>query len=132
VKSRLLKTISTFFVAGALMFSAAACTSSTATQGSTEPSTAASQATSYAAVIDVRTPEEFRQGHVLGAINYNMEAPAFAEQIASLDAGAGSYLIYCRSGNRSAVAAQQMREIGLQVVDGGGLSDMENAGWDFS
>lgn len=114
------------------MVSTAACTSSTSTQGPTQAASATSQEASYAAVIDVRTPEEFQQGHVLGAVNYNMEGSAFAEQIASLDVSAGPYLIYCRSGNRSAVAAQQMRAIGLEVVDGGGLSDMENAGWDFS
>jgi phage shock protein E len=58
-----------------------------------------------------------------------MEA-TFNDQITTLDTS-GSYLIYCRSGNRSAQAAERMRAVGLTVIDGGGLSDMEKAGWEF-
>jgi rhodanese-related sulfurtransferase len=55
---------------------------------------------------------------------------SFDAQISTLDT-AGSYLIYCRSGNRSAQAAERMKALGLSVIDGGGLLDMENAGWEF-
>ena len=80
------------------------------------------------AVIDVRTPEEFAAGHVAGAVNLNLQDPAFAEQVAALDPGA-AYVVYCRSGNRSATAVAQMRAAGLDVLDGGGLQDMAAAGW---
>lgn len=79
-------------------------------------------------VVDVRTPEEFAEGHVDGATLVNFQDPGFADAIADLDPD-GSYVVYCRSGNRSAQAATQMRAIGLDVTDGGGLPDMVDAGW---
>jgi rhodanese-related sulfurtransferase len=78
--------------------------------------------------IDVRTPEEYAEGHVDGAANLNFQGAEFADQIAALDPDA-TYVVYCRSGNRSAQAAVQMRELGLDVIDGGALTDMEAAGW---
>jgi len=79
-------------------------------------------------VIDVRTPEEFAAGHVAGAINLNLQDPDFAERVAALDPEV-DYVVYCRSGNRSATAATQMRAAGLDVLDGGGLQTMAAAGW---
>lgn len=82
-------------------------------------------------VIDVRTPEEFAAGHVEGALLIDVSAPDFAERIAELDPE-GEYLVYCRSGNRSAQAVATMRDTGLDVEDGGGLGDMEADGWTFT
>ena len=79
-------------------------------------------------VIDVRTPEEFAAGHVDGATRIGLADPDFAAQIAELDPAA-VYVVYCRTGNRSAQAASEMRAVGLDVYDGGGLDDMETAGW---
>jgi phage shock protein E len=79
-------------------------------------------------VIDVRTPEEFAEGHVEGAVNINLQAPDFSAQIADLDAEE-QYVVYCRTGNRSAVAAAEMAGIGLDVLDGGGFDTMTDAGW---
>lgn len=79
-------------------------------------------------VVDVRTPEEYDAGHVQDATLIDIQGPDFAEQIDELDAD-GEYVVYCRSGNRSAVAATQMEAIGLDVLDGGGLDDMLAAGW---
>lgn len=79
-------------------------------------------------IIDVRTPEEFAAGHVAGAININVEAPDFDEQIAALDAE-DAYLVYCRSGRRSALAADQMAEAGFtDIIDAGGLEELAAAG----
>ena len=79
-------------------------------------------------VIDVRTPEEFAAGHVAGAININVEAADFREQIAALDAE-DAYLVYCRSGRRSALAADQMAEAGFtDIIDAGGLEALAEAG----
>lgn len=79
-------------------------------------------------VIDVRTPEEFAAGHVAGAININVEAADFDEQIAALDAE-DAYLVYCRSGRRSALAADQMAEAGFtDIIDAGGLEELAAAG----
>lgn len=79
-------------------------------------------------VIDVRTPEEFDEGHVADAQRIGLADADFADQIAALDPDV-DYVVYCRSGNRSAQAAAEMRALGLDVLDGGGLPDMEAAGW---
>lgn len=84
----------------------------------------------FTAVIDVRTPAEFAAEHVDGAVNLDVQAPDFAAQVAALDP-AGTYLVYCRSGNRSAAAAATMASAGLTVTDGGGLTDMKDAGYPF-
>lgn len=68
-------------------------------------------------VVDVRTPGEFAQGHLEGARLVDYNAPDFKERIAELDRDE-SYVIYCRSGNRSAGARQVMEDLGFtDVVD---------------
>jgi rhodanese-related sulfurtransferase len=79
-------------------------------------------------VIDVRTPQEFAAGHVAGATNINVEAADFGDRIATLDAG-DPYVVYCRSGRRSAVAADLMKTAGFtDVADAGGLDALIAAG----
>jgi len=85
--------------------------------------------TGDATVIDVRTPEEFAAGHVEGALNINVESPTFADEIAALPKDE-TYVVYCRSGNRSAAAAIQMADAGftdLYDVDAG-LATLAEAG----
>jgi rhodanese-related sulfurtransferase len=96
---------------------------------STEQSAAAPEA-DYAAIIDVRTPAEYAAGHVEDAVNIDVQDPSFDAQVAEL-AEDGTYLVYCQSGNRSKAAAERLEAAGLDVVDGGGLSDMEDAGFPF-
>ena len=72
-------------------------------------------------LIDVRTPEEFAAGHLAGAELVDFNAPDFREQISDYARDA-SYVIYCRSGNRSAGARAVMTELGFTDVadiDGG-------------
>jgi phage shock protein E len=79
-------------------------------------------------VIDVRTPEEFAEGHLAGAVNIAVEAADFAERIDDLD-HAGAYLVYCRSGRRSAIAADAMAQAGFtDIVDAGGMEPLVAAG----
>ncbi len=66
-------------------------------------------------VIDVRTPQGFAQGHIDGALNYNVESPDFANQIMGLDP-TGVYAVYCQSGNRSQGAVSQMTSVGLNSI----------------
>jgi rhodanese-related sulfurtransferase len=89
---------------------------------------AAAARTQGATVIDVRTPDEFAAGHVEGAELIDIKDAGFADRISALDP-ATTYVVYCRSGNRSATAATQMRAAGLTVLDGGSLQDMAGAGW---
>ena len=51
-------------------------------------------------VLDIRTPREFDGGHIAGAQNIDFYAQTFAQEFRSLDLEK-TYLIYCRSGNRS-------------------------------
>ncbi len=76
-------------------------------------------------LIDVRTPEEYIFGHIPEALNMNVtdESGFFAEQIQTLDKNR-AVAIYCRSGVRSKVAANQMVAIGLEVIElNGGIFD---------
>lgn len=66
-------------------------------------------------IIDVRTPEEFSAGHIAGAVNIPVQDPAFSERIGELDP-AGTYAVYCRSGNRSKPAVSAMKDAGLTDI----------------
>jgi rhodanese-related sulfurtransferase len=81
-------------------------------------------------IIDVRTPEEFAQGHIQGAVNYNVEGPDFANQIMGLDP-TGVYAVYCQSGNRSQPAVSQMNSVGISSIYEleSGIGGWENAGF---
>jgi rhodanese-related sulfurtransferase len=79
-------------------------------------------------IIDVRTPAETAAGMLDGAVNIDIGAADFSDRIASLDRG-GSYLLYCRTGNRSAQAASIMRDLGFtDVIDAGGFDTLVAAG----
>lgn len=66
-------------------------------------------------ILDVRTPEEFAEGHLAAAVNVNLMAPVFESRVGSLDRGK-TYLVYCRTGNRSAKAIQVMERLGFRSV----------------
>ncbi|MBB6610537.1 rhodanese-like domain-containing protein [Pontibacter sp. Tf4] len=59
-------------------------------------------------VLDVRTPYEFQEGHLEGAVNIDYTSPDFEKEIAKLDTAA-TYLLYCKSGNRSSKATTVMK-----------------------
>jgi rhodanese-related sulfurtransferase len=79
-------------------------------------------------VIDVRTPEEYDAGHVDGATLIDVQSDDFDDLVADLDPD-DTYVAYCRTGARSEAASDRMRAEGLDVYDGGGLSDMVEADW---
>lgn len=81
-----------------------------------------------ATIVDVRSPAEYAQAHVEGAVNIDVDGADFADQIAELDPDE-RYLVYCHSGNRSAQAAAQMEGAGItDIADAGGLADLAAAG----
>ncbi|WP_397546420.1 rhodanese-like domain-containing protein [Rhodothermus marinus] len=86
--------------------------------------------TPEAVVIDVRTPEEFAQGHLKGALNINVQAPDFRAQIQALDLDPDRPVyLYCRSGRRSQLAAEILREMGFRrLYNIGGFEDLARAG----
>ncbi|HET9594358.1 MAG TPA: rhodanese-like domain-containing protein [Anaeromyxobacteraceae bacterium] len=57
-------------------------------------------------VVDVRTPEEFAEGHVPGAVNIPYDQ--IAARAAEIGPPATPVLLYCRSGRRSGIAAQAL------------------------
>ena len=66
-------------------------------------------------LLDVRTPEEYAEGHIAGSENVDFYEPAFADNIGQLDRDA-SYVVYCRSGNRSGQTTELMRQLGFTDV----------------
>ena len=70
--------------------------------------------------LDVRTPGEFMEGHIAGAINIDVEGATFDSEIANLDKNK-SYAVYCRSGRRSLIAVDKMAATGFEK-----LSNLEN------
>jgi len=72
-------------------------------------------------LLDVRTPEEYAQGHLRGALLYDVKSSDFDAKVAKLPRGA-KYLLYCRSGHRSGIALDRMKTMGfsdLRHVAGG-------------
>ncbi|MCA1781167.1 MAG: rhodanese-like domain-containing protein [Dermatophilaceae bacterium] len=72
-------------------------------------------------ILDVRTPAEFAEGHLPGAVNLPVESPDFTAQLAGLDPSTG-YAVYCRTGNRSQAALDLMAQSGITQtyhLDGG-------------
>jgi len=62
-------------------------------------------------ILDVRTPEEFSEEHIENAINLNYYSKTFIDDLNTLDKHK-TYLVYCRSGNRSGKALSIMEELG--------------------
>jgi len=75
-------------------------------------------------ILDVRTPEEFAAGHLDGAILVDIKDPSFDTKLAALDPSV-AYVVYCRSGNRSAQAVERMKAAGF--TDLTDLGSLENA-----
>lgn len=68
-------------------------------------------------LLDVRTPQEFAQGHIEGAINIDVKDSLFISNVQRQVAPGSRVAVYCRSGRRSMSAAQQMVEKGYDVVN---------------
>ena len=74
-------------------------------------------------ILDVRTPEEFRERHIPNAINIPNETIG-SEDIQELPDRDQLILVYCRSGNRSKQASGKLAELGYtNIVEIGGIND---------
>ena len=78
-------------------------------------------------LLDVRTPEEFTNGHIEGAINLSLqEIEAGKLPTAAKDK---TVYVYCRSGNRSAQATTVLKQAGyINVIDLGAMSAVQAIG----
>ncbi|MDM3870720.1 rhodanese-like domain-containing protein [Porticoccus sp. W117] len=72
-------------------------------------------------VLDIRTPKEFAEGHIAGALNIDYYSDDFKQNLSQLDKSK-TYLVHCRSGGRSGRSLKLFRELGFEKVihlDGG-------------
>ena len=74
-------------------------------------------------ILDVRTPEEFAEKHIPGAINVANETIG-TDEIPELPDKDQLILVYCRSGNRSKQASEKLAALGYtNIVEFGGIND---------
>jgi phage shock protein E len=79
-------------------------------------------------VLDVRTAQEFNQGHVPGAVNIDISDPQFKKKVEALDKSK-TYLVHCAKGVRSARAAKIMSPLGFDLLDyHGGFDEWKKSG----
>ena len=73
-------------------------------------------------IVDVRTTEEYNEGHIKNAISIPNENIGIGE-IAELPNKSQLILVYCRSGNRSRQASEKLVKLGYtNVIDFGGIN----------
>lgn len=99
------------------------CSSDTATLETVTPDDAAAviQEDPNAVILDIRTPQEFSDGIIEGAMNIDFYASDFATNLDTLDKDT-QYVVYCRSGNRSGQAMSTFADLGfahITEIDGG-------------
>ena len=82
-------------------------------------------------LVDVRTPEEYKEGFIENFQNIDFLSPTFEEDIVKLDKEK-PVILYCRSGGRSASCAQKMLDAGfVKIYDlDGGISKWQHEGLD--
>jgi len=81
-------------------------------------------------ILDVRTDEEFREGHIENALNIDFYAENFSDLVDELEKDK-AYLVYCRTGRRSAGAVEIMKELDFREVYNmeGGIVGWEKANY---
>jgi len=77
-----------------------------------------------ALVIDVRSPAEYRSGHVPGSINIALEQ--IGATINSLKQRKSPLIMVCRSGTRSNIATGLLKNAGLEVYNGGAWDSLKH------
>ena len=68
-------------------------------------------------ILDVRTPEEYSENHIPGAININVNGDDFLAKADSLLSKEKKVALYCRSGNRSKKATAILSEHGFEIYE---------------
>ncbi len=66
-------------------------------------------------VLDVRTPEEFKEGHIEGAVNIDFNGKDFAAQIQRLDPSK-PVLVHCQGGGRSGRSLPLLEQLSFPQV----------------
>ena len=68
-------------------------------------------------LVDVRTPDEFADGHIAGAVNINWFSKEFLQEAESRLDKDRPVMVYCRSGRRSAAAATKLESAGFKTFN---------------
>ena len=68
-------------------------------------------------LLDVRTPQEYAEGHIGGAININVQSDDFQALAIKELSKDSAILVYCRSGRRSMDVAELLTNLGYKVVN---------------
>ena len=81
-------------------------------------------------VIDVRTPQEYSEGYIKGANNIDWYASDFLNNIEKLN-HQQPVVLYCRSGNRSVLAAAKLQSLGFTKIYSltGGINNWQASGF---
>ena len=80
-------------------------------------------------LLDVRTPQEYAEGHIDGALNINVQSDDFKELAQRELSKDSTVLVYCRSGRRSLDAAEILTNLGYKVVNlKGGIIEWKEDG----
>ena len=75
-----------------------------------------------AIIVDVRTPQEYKEGHYKGAVNIPLDR--LSREISSLQQKQKPVILYCRSGSRSGMAKSMLRSAGLDAYNAGSLGSL--------
>lgn len=81
-------------------------------------------------ILDVRTEEEYSDGHIANSTNINYKSDSFKDAIGRLDKSK-TYIVYCRSGRRSTEAVKIMEVMGFMDIYNmkGGIVGWKGAGY---
>ncbi len=78
-----------------------------------------------AVIIDVRTPQEFKNGHAANSVNIPLsEIKSRSKEIIGYER---PVITCCRSGNRSGTAAKLLKQVGVEAYNGGSWQQVERA-----
>jgi len=120
-----------FYFALLLMIVLHSCTNSQNSATNLAPIEFSKQlkATPNGIIMDVRTPQEFAEGHIKNAINLDWNGSDFNSKTAKMDKSTPVF-VYCLSGGRSSSAASQLRADGFKNVLelNGGMMSWRNSG----
>ena len=79
--------------------------------------------TEGAEIVDVRTPREFSEGHIEGAVNVPLDS--IKSNVHEFLTKNKAVITCCKSGMRSASAAITLKKMGIEAYNGGGWKNLE-------
>ncbi len=80
--------------------------------------------TKGALIIDVRTPDEYRAGHITQSVNIPLNL--LPNKVNELKRENKAIITCCRSGARSGMAADMLNKAGVETVNGGPWNSLES------